>query len=484
MELKEFKPREISLYTDFVGFPSIKEELRDIANYLGHLNRLTQDGMDDQRRMLVQAESGSLFLGRTGTGKTHALHCVVNEAMKEGYYPIDGIVMLEKTLIEPRDVREFFDSCKSKAEDEPVIIVYDDARQLLGSRDQGMMRMELGNSTREMISVLGEFRRQIDRIPYFEHPVYIIITSSTSPRHINRQIARRFSRHIIFPRPQDESRRALFDYYLHRFGYDQASLDIITLSYLTDGVVAGRVEEIVSKASYKASTGSELTNKLLVREIIRFLQGPQADVTHTDDMKIKTGYHEFGGHTLPAYAVGLEPILVTIEPSADGTFGKSINRPSKKIPPSSSKYFFADVVIRMGSTAAYSELDNSMEEGRIYDLTSAARSALSLYTLKNPLAKMDVGREGTYLSKGLFSEETRKEVEGEIEKIKNKALDLASDIIRNYKSEIVTFVEDYLISNEIMVRSEIINTLKDMGVKQGEYFKPMCKALDEMGFPV
>ncbi|NPD90248.1 MAG: hypothetical protein HGN29_16170 [Asgard group archaeon] len=82
MELKEFKPRDISLSEDYVGFPSIHEELRDIVNYLGHLVRLTQDGKDDYRRMLAEAESGSLFLGRTGAGKTHALHCVVNEATK------------------------------------------------------------------------------------------------------------------------------------------------------------------------------------------------------------------------------------------------------------------------------------------------------------------------------------------------------------------------------------------------------------------
>ena len=105
MELKEFKPREISLSEDYVGFPSIHEELRDIVNYLGHLIKLTQDGKDDYRRMLSEAECGCLFLGRTGAGKTHALHCVVNEAAKLGYHPLDGSLMLGKSVVDPRDVR-------------------------------------------------------------------------------------------------------------------------------------------------------------------------------------------------------------------------------------------------------------------------------------------------------------------------------------------------------------------------------------------
>ena len=484
MELKEFKPREISLSEDYVGFPSIHEELRDIVNYLGHMVKLTQDGKDDYRRMLAEAECGSLFLGRTGAGKTHALHCVVNEATKLGYHPLDGSLMLGKSVVDPRDVREFFDACRLVAEDKPILIVYDDARQLLGSRDRGMYGMRYDDNSRETRPMLGEFRRQIDGLQAYGHPTYIIVTSATSVRRIDRQIARRFSRHISFPRPQDESRRALFDYYIRRFGHDPGGLDVVTLSYLMDGMVAGRIEEIVSKASYKADLEGGLTNKQLVREIIRFLQGPPADIHHTEEGKIQTGYHEFGGHTLPAYAVGLEPILVTIEPSADGTFGKSFHRHSDTVPPSSAKYYFADIITSMGSTAVYTELEKSKEEGRMSDLTRATRTALNLYALKNPMVQMNVGREDTYLSLGLFSDENRVEIEAEIEKIKDAALKIAQEIIRYYKDEISTFTEDHLIKKEIMVRSEIIDVLKEMGVKRGKYYEQMCESLGELGYPV
>jgi hypothetical protein len=97
MKLKSFVPRDISLSDDFVGFPLIHQDLFEIVKYLGHLIRITQEGKNEFKRMLIAAESGSLFLGRTGAGKTHALHCIVNEAIKLDYKIVDGSLMLGKT---------------------------------------------------------------------------------------------------------------------------------------------------------------------------------------------------------------------------------------------------------------------------------------------------------------------------------------------------------------------------------------------------
>jgi len=485
MELREFESSEVSLYKDFIGFLSIREELLDIVKYLEYLNKLNQEGKRDHRKMLIQSECGSLFLGRTGTGKTHALQCIVNEAKERGYYPVDGSTMLKKESVNPGDIGEFFDKCKERAEEKPLLIAYDDVKQLLGlnSSVRERMREAFGRGDGET-PMLEEFRRQLDKLGDFDHPAYIIMTSIERRRNIDEQIARRFSRHVIFDAPSDESRRAIFEYYLRRLGYNPDNIDIITLSYLTNGVVAGKVKEIVSRSSYKASIEGKLTNQIMVREITRFLHGPPVDLSLTEDDKIQIGYHEFGGHTLLAYLVGLEPILVTIEPSADGTLGKSLHRPSERVPSASSKYFFANAITLMGSTAVYEELNKGREEGRLNDLFSAVRSALDLYALKNPTIKMRVGWRGTYLTRGLPSEEYKKEVEEEIENIKNKALALAKNIIKHYKNELETFVEEHLIHKETMVRREIITVLKELGVESGKFYRPMCEALNDLGYLV
>ena len=482
VKLKPFNPRDISLSDDFIGFPLIHDELREIVEYLEYLTKVTAEGKDEIKRMLVAAESGSLFLGRTGAGKTHALHCVVNEAKKKGYYPVDGSLMHEKAVIDPKDVREFFDACRKLAEEKPLLIVYDDARQLLGSRHRG--GAEFDNNHQQTRPMLSEFRRQLDGLQYYANPVHIIVTSATVIWHIDRQIARRFSRHLRFPSPEDESRKALFNYYLEKFGYDPDSVDVETLSFLMEGVVSGKIEEIVSKASYKADINGGLTNKMLVRQIIRYLQGPPSDTSLTPEKKINVAYHEFGGHTLPAYAVGLEPILVTITPSADGSYGRNFHRHSDSIPQSSAKYHFANVITGMGSTAVYQEFETSKEEGRMSDLTGSSKSALSLYALKNPMVKMSIGEDDTYLSRGLFSDENRVEIEEEIRRIKDSALEIAREIITEYHNQVVDFTENHLVKKEIMVRSEILETLDELNIKPGKYYDAMCQALKKLDYPV
>lgn len=93
-------------------------------------------------------------------------------------------------------------------------------------------------------------------------------------------------------------------------------------------------------------------------------------------------------------------------------------------------------------------------------------------------------REETYLTKGILSEKSKTEVEEEIEEIKKEALGLATEMIRNYKDVISTFVEDHLINKETMVRSEIITTINGMDVKPGSYYEHLCKTLEKLGFLV
>jgi hypothetical protein len=138
----------------------------------------------------------------------------------------------------------------------------------------------------------------------------------------------------------------------------------------------------------------------------------------------------------------------------------------------------------MGSTAIYQETGKSREEGRMGDLTRSSKSALDLYALKNPMVKLSLGSDETYLSLGLFSDENRMEIEGEIGKIKDAALAIAGDIIREYRDGITAFAEEHLLKREIMVRSEILQVLGELGVEPGHYYERMCDALSELGYPV
>ena len=78
--------------------------------------------------------------------------------------------MLKKGMVVPEDVGAFFDKCCEKAEEEPLLIAYDDAKQLLGSSSRAREATgEAGGQGNGESPILEEFRRQVDRLADFKH---------------------------------------------------------------------------------------------------------------------------------------------------------------------------------------------------------------------------------------------------------------------------------------------------------------------------
>ena len=76
------------------------------------------------------------------------------------------------------------------------------------------------------------------------------------------------------------------------------------------------------------------------------------------------------------------------------------------------------------------------------------------------------------------------EIEEEIKKIKDSALEIAREVITEYHDEVVEFTEQHLVKKEIMVRSEILDVFNELNVEPGKYYKRMCDALKKLDYPV
>lgn len=479
MQVEEFGAKEVRLDGDYVGFDLIREELEDLTGFLDHISVLAEEGEERRLEKSLEAESGAMFIGDTGTGKTYATNCVANEAEDVGYQVLDGSPVLGDE-VEREDVQDFFSEARDIAEENPVLMIYDDARELLGSKAADQMSQLFGGSSDETNPVLGEFRRQIDRSTDLDHPMYSIVTAVADFNNINDQMARRLSRHVKFSSPSMESREELFDYYIDLFGEDPQELDIPTFAHLTQGEAAGSIETHISKAYYRGQ-GEGFKNQEMVEEITRTLQGPPTDRAVTEDDKIDTGYHEFGGHVLPAYLAGLDPIMVSVKPSADGLNGKSIIRSSSRLKAGTTANAFANVVYSMGSTAVYAETERGKEEGRQNDLESAVQSAINLYALDNPIVKLNM-QDGNYLAEGIASQELRSDLEDSVGEIRSEALDLSSEMVREHDEEIGDFVENHLVPNDIAVRNDIFAYLERSGIEHGSYREEVQERVQGLGY--
>ena len=486
MEIKEFEPMKISLEKDYVGFEKVREGLYDTINLLKFLKELNDSGEKEKFKTLLSSGSGTIITGDTGAGKTYALHAIANEAKKLGYKIIDGSEISDDASIE-----EFFEKCRTEAESSPILIIFDDRRDLLGSEPKRQTEDFFGGvslslfDTKEAIS-LDKFRRQIDKIYEYENPAHIILTAAANPAIIDKQILRRLRKLIHIPNPNVKSREELWKYYLNKYGLNADSLDLQTFSYLTEGLNAGKIAEIVSDVAYRSRLNKKITNKLVIEEIIKALHGPSTtDILESEKELIKDGYHETS-HLVCAVRIGLQPILISIEPTVNA-LGEIQVVPSSKIPEGSSKHYFANVVHAMGSTAIYEELREGGEEGRESDLRDASTNALKLYFLKNPLPGIEIksssinGNEPYFLH---MSERKKEEMEDEVERILDTGKEMAREIIREYKNEIKEFVEDYLFPNRTLAGNEILDSFRDLGIIPGGDYDKFEKALKELGYLV
>ena len=76
------------------------------------------------------------------------------------------------------------------------------------------------------------------------------------------------------------------------------------------------------------------------------------------------------------------------------------------------------------------------------------------------------------------------EIEEEIKRIKNSALEISREIITEYHDQVVDFTENHLVKKEIMVRSEILEAFDELNIKPGKYYDAMCQALKKLDYPV
>jgi len=486
MELKEFETKEIFLEKDYVGFKGVKEGLRDTVNFLKFLKELSDAGEREKLEALVSSGSGTIITGDTGAGKTYALHAVANEAKKLGYKIIDGSEVSDDTSME-----EFFTRCEIEAEDSPVLIVFDDRRDLLGSEPKREAEDFFGGVTLSLFQAkdaisLDKFRREIERIYEYNNPAHIILTAAVNPAIIDRQIRRRLRRLIHIPEPNVKSREALWKYYLKKYGLDVDSLDLSTFSYLTEGLNAGKIAEITSDVAYRARLNRGISNKLVIEEIMKTLHGPStSDVTESEEGLIKRGYHE-GAHLVTAVEVGLQPILISIEPVVNA-LGETQVVPSSKIPAGSSKYYFATVAHLMGSTAVYEELGKGGEEGREADLRDASVNAFRLCYFKIPFPWVEIN-SGSVKEKEPYifymSEQGKREIEEEVKRILTAGKEIASEIVRKYKNEIGEFVEEHLVPRGTLAGNEILEIFRDLGIPPGGEYEKFEKSLRELGYLV
>ncbi|RRJ30545.1 AAA family ATPase [Halocatena pleomorpha] len=224
-------------FDDVAGMESLKETLRRqiIEPFSGN---------DVYEKYGVAANSGVLFHGPPGTGKTHISKCLAGEIGCQ-YVSIDG-----GSIDQQRGdlMTQLFEDARRN---QPCLVFIDEIDAIAADRSGIHQRPEDTKLVSQLLSELSTIGNEDD---------IVVIGATNDPDRMDDAMLRtgRFDSKIHVPPPDAEARVAIFDQHM------DAPIDAIDLGQFkrkTEGFVASDMVEIARRASVKAATREQETGR-------------------------------------------------------------------------------------------------------------------------------------------------------------------------------------------------------------------------------
>jgi cell division protease FtsH len=273
-------------FDDIAGYAEVKEEIKEVVQFLRDPTRFRQAG--------AEVPKGMLMVGPPGTGKTLLARAVAGEAGVP-FISVTGSDFMEMFVgVGASRVRDLF---KTARENAPSIIFIDELDSIGRKRGAG-----LGGGHDEREQTLNQLLGEIDG---FEGSVGVVIMAATNrPDVLDPALTRpgRFDRQIVVPLPTLEERDLILK--VHMRGKPiGADVDSKTLARGTPGMAGADLKNLVNEAALIAvREGSpEIRMQDFERARERQTIGRERSTLQLDEKeKESVAYHE-GGHALAAF---------------------------------------------------------------------------------------------------------------------------------------------------------------------------------------
>jgi len=445
------------IFKDIAGNNEAKEDLTEVVDFLKHPKKFEDVG--------AKIPKGVLLVGPPGTGKTMLARAVAGEA-EVPFFSISGSEFVEMFVgVGASRVRDLFEKAKKNA---PCIIFIDEIDAVGRRRGSGM-----GGGHDEREQTLNQILVEMDG---FETGTNVIVLAATNRADVlDPALLRpgRFDRRTNITLPERKDRESILKVHFAKkpIGDD---VNIDALAAKTAGSSGADLANIANEAAIIAARHNRkvINNSDLTEAFEKVAIGPERKTKIMNEAeKELTAYHEAGhalvGHTLP----DSDPVhKVTIIPRG-GTGGVTWF-----IPPEDKSYTsvieFKDVLARaLGGRIAekvkYGE--DRITTGAGSDLRKATEIARDMVieqgmgdTLRDQVFHEDnggmvfdrMGRERPY------SEDTAKEIDGEVERLIKQAAQRAEDVIIANRP-LLDKLADALLKEETLDEDQVVKILSD-----------------------
>ena len=427
-------------FQDVAGVDEAKEELVEIIEFLKNPQKFQKLG--------GKLPKGVLLMGAPGTGKTLLARAIAGEA-DVPFFSISGSDFVEMFVgVGASRVRDLFEQGKKNA---PCIIFIDEIDAVGRHRGAG-----LGGGHDEREQTLNQLLVEMDGFESNEG--VILIAATNRPDVLDPALMRpgRFDRQVVVPLPDIRGREGILKVHVIKIPLsDDVKLSVIARG--TPGFSGADIANLVNEAALLAARKEK--DKVFMTDFDeakdKVMMGVERrSAVISEEEKKNTAYHE-AGHAIVAIMIpGTDPIhKVTIIPRGRA-LGLTMQIPEEDKHTFKRKYLSNNLAILMGGRAAEEIAFSEMTTGAGNDIeraTDLARKMVCSWGMSDKIGPLAFGHKEEHIFLGReiaqhqdYSEKTAQEIDHEVKRFVNEAMDKAQKILKENKDALERVAEALL----------------------------------------
>lgn len=439
-------------FKDVAGIPEVKEELKEVIDFLREPKRFTAMG--------AKVPRGVLLVGPPGCGKTYISRAVAGEA-KVPFFSVSGSEFVEMFVgVGASRVRDLFDQAKRYS---PALIFIDEIDAVGRQRGAG-----LGGGHDEREQTLNQLLVEMDG---FEPNTGVIIIAATNrPDILDSALLRpgRFDRRVVIDMPTQMEREAILKYH-GRNKPMAANVELATVAKRSAGFSGADLENLLNEAAIIATRRQKksIEHDDIEEAIDRVIAGPQKRTRVLGvEEKRKVAYHE-AGHAIIMHVLGPEPVHRISIVSRGMALGYTTPLPTEDKYLRTQKDLVNSISGLMGGMCAEKLVFGEISTGASNDIrraTDIAKKMVMEYGMSklgpiafgNPPETVFLGRD--FGGPADHSEETGKLIDAEVRQIVNDAAKASENVITAHR-DVLDELVDKLLESETLDEDKLMAVL-------------------------
>lgn len=447
--IKMYDPRKERItFNDVAGLKEAKEELKEIIEFLKNPQKFLSLG--------ARVPKGVLLVGPPGTGKTLLAKATAYEAGVPFFY-ISGSEFIELFVgVGASRIRDAFSVAKKFA---PSILFIDEIDSIGRIRGIGIT-----GAHEEREQTLNQLLAEMDG---FEKEIPLVVLAATNrPDVLDPALLRpgRFDRKIYLDLPTVSEREEILKIHLRNKKLGEVNLKEI--AERTPGFSGADIANLCNEAAIIAARKNKnhIDQEDLLEAIEKVILGPERkSKVYSKKEKMVAAYHEAGHAIVAHYLPNASPVQKISIIARAKAGGYTLKTPLEERSFLFKKEFLDEIAAALGGYASELIVFNDISTGASSDLrvaTDMARELVTTYGMSEKFGPISLGRKQEiiygykeYIVEKDYSEKTAEEIDKEVQRILNEALERAKKVLE-IKRDKLDKVAKALIKKETLEKKQ------------------------------